>query len=204
MFQQNICNGVFLLGKNIPNTFNTKIGGTAYSIASATFEARTNSTLNMGVPQSPSTISSKFLSNSARVYCRNNSYPFNGEYQWVAIDIDGNADASGTTNLESNSSSVTINDNLGTTNKVGIIYKDSATLGASGWNAAIYTADWFCAVRNSVSGYMCGIESRSTWADYTELSNTTTSTFENNSTTFAARSSYYLFAGDYTYKIYKI
>lgn len=206
IIRQDVCNAAFLMGLSVPLKYNNRQSSATTALVCNTFESRTGADYYVGAP-TISDILSSFLPNSVVVKCRNGAYPFlAGDHEWIAIDLDSTADAEGTVSRDSQLQVEEITDNLGTTQKIGLLYKDTPTYGVAGWNTSFASSDFFYGAMNSSAYFLAGQEARVAWADYTQNLNTTSTSLmaTSNTTKFGSRGGNYLFAGDYHYKIFKI
>lgn len=203
IIRSNVCNGFFAIGRYIPARYSGQ-----RDVYGATFESRTDRDYYIGSPANPTEFENLFMTNSIRVRCRNASYPFvAGEHEWVAIDLDGAADAEGMLVLNSDTTSVEVADNLALANKIGILTADNATLNVDCWNSSHITGSFYSDVlNNSVLQYISGMEARATYSDYTSMLNAAIKNDNTaNAVIFKTRISLYpLKAGSYHYKIFKI
>lgn len=203
IIRSNVCNGFFAIGRSIPIKYSGQ-----RDVYGATFESRTDRDFYIGSPVNPTEVENLFMANSIRVRCRNASYSFAaGEHEWVAIDLDGAADAEGMLELNSDTTSVEVTDNLASANKIGILTADNATLNVNCWDSSHITGPFFSDVLNDSSlQYISGMEARTSYSDYTSLiegspANDNTA----NAVIFKTRAwNYPLKAGSYHYKIFKI
>lgn len=205
----NACNGTFVLGKYIPTHLSCYGNGSMHSVIAWVFEVRTNNATYQGVPNQMNTIESGFGANSAVVAARSSSYPFKaGTYDWMAINLDLVADAQGDVTTTEGLQTITINDNLGTANKIGVMYADTPTLNINGSVGFIYHHDYFAGmIRSGTTGTGYEFETRNTSAylDNSQIVTAPTAGSTANSLDFTARTATYKFAaGKYYYKIYKI
>lgn len=206
VIRQDIFNGAFMIRGSVPTTYSYKSAGSLFNIAGNSFESRTTANYYVGSPANPTQTANNSTKDQIRVYCRNRGYPYKtGVYEWICIDLDGPADASGTITLDENSLYAVVADNLGTTDKVAILTSDTPTLGVACWNSCHNAGNYFGEVLNNETKYFSGFEARVAWADYTSLiNNSNTDIVTENTTIFRARTGNPFLAGNYHYKIFKI
>ena len=204
---QDICNAAILIG-GITTLYNVTQVSAVRSAVGNTIESRVGTNYYVGSMANPAQTSAYYQPNSCRVYARNGSYPFKaGDYEWIAIDLDSVADSSGALTFSQDTSSYQVTDNLGTTSKIALLTKDTASYNVGCWNTCLIVGDYFLAACNNEIYYYSGFEARTTWTDYTSnINNSSASNLvASNSVTFAGRGYGYPFlAGDYHYKIFKI
>lgn len=203
IIRSNVSNGFFAIGRSIPARYSGQ-----RDVYGATFESRTDRDYYIGSPVNPTEVENLFMANSIRVRCRNAAYPFiAGEHEWVAIDLDGAADAEGMLELNSDTASVEVADNLSTANKIGILTADNATLNVNCWDSSHITGSFYSdALNDSTLQYISGMEARTAYSDYTSMLNAAVANGNTaNAVIFRTRIlAYPLKAGSYHYKIFKL
>ena len=203
IIRSDVCNGFFAIGRSIPIKYSGQ-----RDVYGSIIESRTDRDYYIGSPANPTEIENLFMANSIRVRCRNASYSFAaGEHEWVAIDLDGAADAEGMLELDSDTTSVEVADNLSTANKIGILTADNASLNVNYWDSCHITGSFFSdALNDSSLQFISGMEARTAYSDYTSMiGGTTANDISPGIVTFHTRSILYpLKAGSYHYKIFKL
>lgn len=156
-------------------------------------EARNGSIVNNVVTGFAGQIVTYATTTTARIYCRNTSYPFimGDRYEWVAVAVDSLPNSN---TLDASSATIEYSHTLGTDNFIGACYAASPQFGVNGSLAAFVAPKFF----ENLSGILAiGLETRSTWSGYSSPL-VSLSTGTSSSVTFAGRASSYPFqAGVY-------
>ena len=197
--------GAILIGKQITEDYNF-YGASGIKLYTYVMESRSGPTFyGGGMTQAPTDVYDGFTNLSSICGKRLNGYNYAiGDYEWVAINLDATADVEGETALLSDTYSFAINDNLGTTDKVGIVMEKVATYGSQNVVVNVGMGNFFASITNTSTGLSEGFESRN-GTSYSQLSDSNRCGITTNSITIQTRANTYVYkAGNYIYKVYKI
>lgn len=196
--------GGILIGNKITEDYNFNGSGN-YQLLSFVIESRPTLDYYGGPMGESAYVYANFTNMSSLCNSRQNGYSFaTGTYEWVAINLDADADVNGEFTLTSDTYEKTITDNLGTTDKIGIMMMREPVYGEQNVIVNVGLGNFFSALTNTSTGFGIGFESR-TGKTFSQLSESQRCGITDNTINIQTRANTYVYKeGDYSYKVYKI